>query len=291
MQRPGQRAIAGGHCREQIGLRRGHDARGEGRGVHAVIADRDEIGVECRHLARVGLCDCAASRSVSAAWLASGSGATGSRLSRAAPARLRSPETRRRWLPRDRARSPRADRRRGAKSVDDRHAARHAAAGPAAGRKRAGAPRPQGGAHGSLADRLTGAAGMTLEVWVYPTALGTRWRTALMKERSGGLCYGLYANNSANRPAVYVRIGGSDRYVMGVSALALNAWSHLAATYDGTLLRLYVNGTQVGSLEVSGTISVSTYPLRIGGSATLSGRYFAGNIDEVRIYNRALSQV
>ena len=55
MQRPGQRAIAGGDGGEQIGLRRGHHARREGRGVHAVVAHGDEIGVERRHLARVGL--------------------------------------------------------------------------------------------------------------------------------------------------------------------------------------------------------------------------------------------
>ena len=139
------------------------------------------------------------------------------------------------------------------------------------------------------ASSLDLTTGMTLEAWVYPTS-STGWRTIIMKERSGGLTYAIYANNNASRPEVDIRIGGIDRSVTGTAALPLNAWTHLAATYNGTTLRLYVNGTQVGSLSISGSITVSASPLRIGGSTTLSGRYFAGRIDEVRIYNRALSQ-
>jgi hypothetical protein len=68
----------------------------------------------------------------------------------------------------------------------------------------------------------------------------------------------------------------------------LNIWTHLAATYDGTTLRLYVNGVQAGSRAVSGAIQVSNRPLRIGGNSVW-GEWFAGRIDEVRIYRRALS--
>jgi hypothetical protein len=71
--------------------------------------------------------------------------------------------------------------------------------------------------------------------------------------------------------------------------LSLNAWSHLASTYDGSALRLYVNGTLVSSLTTTGSIDVSTGVLRIGGNA-IWGEYFSGLIDEVRIYNLARSQ-
>jgi outer membrane protein assembly factor BamB len=53
-------------------------------------------------------------------------------------------------------------------------------------------------------------------------------------------------------------------------------------------LRLYVNGTQVASVAHTGAIASSTNPLQIGGD-TIYSQYFAGLIDEVRIYNVALT--
>jgi hypothetical protein len=129
--------------------------------------------------------------------------------------------------------------------------------------------------------------GMTLEAWVYPTAL-SGWRTVVLKETTGGLAYALYAHDNAPRPATTVNTGGADLSAIGGAALPLNTWTHLAATYNGTTLRLYVNGAEVGSLAVSGSLLASASPLRFGGNAVW-GEYFAGRIDEVRIYNRALS--
>jgi len=73
-----------------------------------------------------------------------------------------------------------------------------------------------------------------------------------------------------------------------VSDVPLGVWTHVAATYDGTTLRLYVNGTQASSKAVSGAIVTTTGALRIGGN-TIWGEYFSGLIDEVRVYERALT--
>ena len=77
---------------------------------------------------------------------------------------------------------------------------------------------------------------MTLSAWVYPTAAGNVWRTVMMKEVPGELSYVLYANEDVDVPAAYVRIGSDSRRVGGASTLPLNAWTHLAATYDGSNL-------------------------------------------------------
>src|SRR5262249_33601814 len=71
-------------------------------------------------------------------------------------------------------------------------------------------------------------------------------------------------------------------------ALPTNTWSHLAATYDGATMRLYVNGSQVASRSQTGAIQTSTGVLSLGGDPTY-GQYWQGKIDEVRVYNRALS--
>ena len=67
-----------------------------------------------------------------------------------------------------------------------------------------------------------------------------------------------------------------------------NTWSFLTETYDGSTVRLYVNGTQVASTAHTGAIATSTNPLQIGGDS-IYGQFFAGLIDNVRVYNTALS--
>lgn len=130
---------------------------------------------------------------------------------------------------------------------------------------------------------------MTLEAWVYPRAL-SGWNTVVMKETTGGLAYALYANDNSPWPASYVRMTGASNStgVSGTSALSLNTWTHLAATYDGATLKLFVNGTLASSQAASGVMTASTGPLHIGGN-TIWGEYFTGVIDEVRIYSRALT--
>ena len=70
--------------------------------------------------------------------------------------------------------------------------------------------------------------------------------------------------------------------------MAAAAWTHLATTYDGATLRLYSNGTQVGSLAVTGAMANSSGALRIGGNAVWA-EWFSGQIDDLRLYNRALT--
>jgi Concanavalin A-like lectin/glucanases superfamily/Fibronectin type III domain len=73
-----------------------------------------------------------------------------------------------------------------------------------------------------------------------------------------------------------------------VSQLPTNTWSYLAATYDGATLRLYLNGVLVSTQSAGGAITSTTNPITIG-SDSFFGQYFSGRIDEVRVYNAALS--
>ena len=129
-------------------------------------------------------------------------------------------------------------------------------------------------------------SGMTLEAWVYPTASMSSWKAILQKEADA---YFLNANTFNNRAGFGGTLGGSCCTVVeGPSALAVNQWTHVAGTYDGAVLRLYLNGTQVATQSKTGGVQVTGTPLRIGGD-TYSGEFFPGRIDDVRIYNRALS--
>jgi Concanavalin A-like lectin/glucanases superfamily len=75
--------------------------------------------------------------------------------------------------------------------------------------------------------------------------------------------------------------------VFGNAQLPLNTRQHIATTYDGARLRLYVNGLQVGSRCLPGSVRTSGGPRRIGGNSVW-GEHFQGSTDEVHIYNCAL---
>jgi PKD repeat protein len=131
------------------------------------------------------------------------------------------------------------------------------------------------------------SAAMTLEAWVYPTGAMSGWRDIIIKEQPGGAVYYLSASSNAGTPAAGVTTATAD-ILYGPSMLPANTWTHLATTYDGAAQRLYVNGVQVASRNHSGAVKVSGSALRIGAN-NIWHEYFAGRIDEVRVYSRALS--
>lgn len=75
-------------------------------------------------------------------------------------------------------------------------------------------------------------------------------------------------------------------------SLTLNQWTHLAVTYNGTQRNSYINGVLATTdTSLTGSINTNSIGLNIGFDACCGGRYyFDGSMDDIRIYNRALSQ-
>ena len=75
---------------------------------------------------------------------------------------------------------------------------------------------------------------------------------------------------------------GSYTTLVGPAAsLSDTNWHHIAGSYDGTTMQVFLDGTSVGSQAASGTVDVVTAPLRLG--------LLAGQLDDIRLYNLALS--
>ncbi|MEI6327256.1 MAG: LamG-like jellyroll fold domain-containing protein [Candidatus Roizmanbacteria bacterium] len=128
---------------------------------------------------------------------------------------------------------------------------------------------------------------VTLTAWFNATSLGGSFPPLVKKSTATG-GYSLEFNGTSL--SMWAYIAGAWRQ-SPVYTATTGVWTHVAGTYDGTTLRLYVNGTQVGTgTAISGTIaSPSANSLRIGSSPSEAGRYFTGKIDDVRVYNRALT--
>src|SRR4029079_2278158 len=127
---------------------------------------------------------------------------------------------------------------------------------------------------------------MTLEAWVNPSSVTARWQDVIYK---GDDNYFLEeASPDLGQAVAGGTFGTAGVNAYGPAALGVNTWTHVAATYDGAMLRLYVNGTSVSSVAQTGPLATSTNPLQLGGDS-IYGQYFAGLIDEVRVYNVALT--
>lgn len=75
------------------------------------------------------------------------------------------------------------------------------------------------------------------------------------------------------------------------NAVIVNSWNHIAATYDGSTMILYVNGAQMGTVARSGTITSSTGVLTVGAdyNGTAATEFFTGSLEDLKLYSRALS--
>ena len=130
--------------------------------------------------------------------------------------------------------------------------------------------------------------GLTIEAWVYPTKLNN-WSTIVMKELPSSFAYVLYGWWFGADAAAGTNSGG-ERVTSGGGMLPLNTWTHVAMTYNGAQQILYFNGQAVASNDYTGALTTTSLPLSIGGNNQESNEVFTGSIDEVRVYNGALSQ-
>ncbi|MEQ1643028.1 MAG: LamG-like jellyroll fold domain-containing protein [Pyrinomonadaceae bacterium] len=128
---------------------------------------------------------------------------------------------------------------------------------------------------------------MSIELWAYRTSTGVVQH--LIGKRPG--CTVDLPNFQIAYANSQVLFGsGSGNEVGSGIDLPLNTWTHIAATFDGTTNRIYMDG--IFAASAPGTHGPATSaPLRIGTSGTCStvGESFGGRLDEVAMYSRALS--
>jgi len=109
--------------------------------------------------------------------------------------------------------------------------------------------------------------------------------------------FGFALHNGQPRASIDVGGGRENCVQIGPaghgSALSVDAWHHLAATYDGSDLRVYVDGKPRGSQAVNKPRAARSVPLMLGmrGDRSGDGYHFGGALDEVRVWRRALSAV
>ncbi len=161
----------------------------------------------------------------------------------------------------------------------------------------------------SVADSpaLNPTAQITIEGWVYPTtdSFGSNSMAIIINKETNATVQFEMARklNSGGCPTgggiptgnFAVFIGGitglpddCGGWVNGNAPLPLNTWSHVSMTYDGTNLHAFVNGANTRTVAATGAIPTTNGILQLG-KRVMNTEVWIGRLDEMSIYNRALS--
>jgi len=130
---------------------------------------------------------------------------------------------------------------------------------------------------------------ITLEAWVYATK-NSGVQNVVSKSSSAtntGYIFPRTDDGWANVIS-YLHIGGSFK-TLSAAYPSLNAWHHLAFTYDGAAMKIYIDGVLANSQAQTGTIAFNANALVLGNQTGFS-EYFGGYADEVRVWNVARTQ-
>jgi hypothetical protein len=111
----------------------------------------------------------------------------------------------------------------------------------------------------------------------------------MLKGNSTDLSYDMSLSSARKLQFYYNGHTGTWPYKESISAVPLNQWSHLVITYDRSNVRFYINGNLDNTAPLSVSLGKTISPVTIGCDIAGSLEWFQGSIDDVRIYNRALS--
>lgn len=144
-------------------------------------------------------------------------------------------------------------------------------------------------------------SGLTSCAWVNPSSATmqrviSRYTSASVDTEIWGL--DVYQSNCRmlmGKVTMGGLLGQTATYSVDTAAggsVPAGVWSFIAGTWDGSTMRVYVNGVQVGTFARTAAVLTSTTAMSIGADfrgGTTAAEFFDGSIEDVRLYNRALS--
>lgn len=138
--------------------------------------------------------------------------------------------------------------------------------------------------------RLSPKTALTVECWVKTDVAGQQNTWCVNRVFGGGTSTGYRLGVLDGKPCFEVPLTDWSHHLTAKEPLPTGRWVHLAGTFDGQMLRIYVDGEEEGVMERPGPVHPNAFPLVLGNFAVGHQSHFEGLLDEVRLYDRALSQ-
>jgi hypothetical protein len=136
----------------------------------------------------------------------------------------------------------------------------------------------------SPANELTQVAWIYIYGW---SQVGAAFGPILMKSNSGDNAF--QYRLSVSESGVNTAVNNWENAVTIFDTLKFNTWYMVASTLKNDTVKAYINGLRIGEGNLTGPINPDSKPLEIGRDVPGASEFFNGKIDDIRIYNRALS--
>ncbi len=131
---------------------------------------------------------------------------------------------------------------------------------------------------------------ITMSAWFYANNTGNYGRILSKQTPTGTAYYAMIVNNTFDGIYAAVRTSAGAVSQNIWYPLLPSTWTHAVITYDGANVKLYINGVFVNQVPLTGTISsAAPYALTMGNYLPGPSQWYSGALDEVKIYNYALS--
>ncbi|MFE6738640.1 LamG domain-containing protein [Streptomyces tubercidicus] len=142
-------------------------------------------------------------------------------------------------------------------------------------------------------ESLNPSAAVSLTAWIKPSSWpASIWQGSIIAKDtwSGGDAGYVLRGGAGGELSFALCIGGAWTELQTTATVSTGSWHHVAAVYDGSSMALYIDGVQKASKAQTGALTPSTgTPVEVGNCPQDHSRTFVGDIDEARVYNKALT--
>jgi hypothetical protein len=137
----------------------------------------------------------------------------------------------------------------------------------------------------SVPDLSDDLSRLTVMTWVKFGTFNMNWQAIVTCGDSSWLL-----QRYSNADAIGFRFGGTDLWTSGTRSVNDGKWHHIAATYDGALQKIYIDGTlEISGTKTGGSGAVTFYPILIGENGQQPGRVFNGSMGDMAVFTNALA--